>query len=392
MKRFNFFMLCCIFVFASCKELQNVVPNEESSSDNKITLIASNAKLLITQNEILSSLNKPVRSVACDIPNILSDSDLSEHDIVELTKFSSSPSSYITENIDFNETVSNNNLNLLYSIYNESTVDNVISNMEIVSLEMAEDYKKSVSEFYNTLDASAQRAIDNNGGIGSQKLYILQNDSNDFNARAITFETDLSWTSVARYTGYSVAAIAGACCYKWGILPWIRYPGLAVCISGIGCMGTLIARWACSPKLAIITASVKSIASSVSKIKDLTGLTDEEKRNRFLSALKENLLNYLRENPGYESDITKIIAYIDNNYVGGKSLYNAVKDIVIFCMDDGQTGMQLATVGIETASVVGTCWFTGVVAVLQEAYFAIIDFIPEWLVITADSISIVFTI
>lgn len=281
MKRFNFFMLCCIFVFASCKELQNVVPNEESSSDNKITLIASNAKLLITQNEILSSLNKPVRSVACDIPNILSDSDLSEHDIVELTKFSSSPSSYITENIDFNETVSNNNLNLLYSIYNESTVDNVISNMEIVSLEMAEDYKKSVSEFYNTLDASAQRAIDNNGGIGSQKLYILQNDSNDFSARAITFETDLSWTSVARYTGYSVAAIAGACCYKWGILPWIRYPGLAVCISGIGCMGTLIARWACSPKLAIITASVKSIASSVSKIKDLTELTDEEKEINF---------------------------------------------------------------------------------------------------------------
>lgn len=392
MKRFNFFMLCCIFVFASCKELQNVVPNEESSSDNKITLIASNAKLLITQNEILSSLNKPVRSVACDIPNILSDSDLSEHDIVELTKFSSSPSSYITENIDFNETVSNNNLNLLYSIYNESTVDNVISNMEIVSLEMAEDYKKSVSEFYNTLDASAQRAIDNNGGIGSQKLYILQNDSNDFSARAITFETDLSWTSVARYTGYSVAAIAGACCYKWGILPWIRYPGLAVCISGIGCMGTLIARWACSPKLAIITASVKSIASSVSKIKDLTELTDEEKRNKFLSSLKENLQNYLRENPGHESDISKITAYIDNNYIGGKSLYNAVKDIVNFCMDDGQTGMQLATVGIETASVVGACWFTGIVAVLQEAYFAIIDFIPEWLVITADSISIVLTI
>lgn len=73
-------------------------------------------------------------------------------------------------------------------------------------------------------------------------------------------------------------------------------------------------------------------------------------------------------------------------------MYNAVKDIVNFCMDDGQTGMQLATVGIETASVVGACWFTGIVAVLQEAYFAIIDFIPEWLVITADSISIVLTI
>lgn len=27
-----------------------------------------------------------------------------------------------------------------------------------------------------------------------------------------------------------------------------RYPGLAVCLSGIGCMGTLIGRWSCSPQ------------------------------------------------------------------------------------------------------------------------------------------------
>ena len=60
-------------------------------------------------------------------------------------------------------------------------------------------------------------------------------------------------------------------------------------------------------------------------------------------------------------------------------------------MSDGQIGMQLATVGISTASVVASCWFTGVIGVLQEAYFAITDFIPDWLVITKDSISIVLT-
>ena len=55
--------------------------------------------------------------------------------------------------------------------------------------------------------------------------YKNKNEIDNINGRTITFETDLSWESVARYTGYSVAAIAGACCYKWGFFPWVRYPG-----------------------------------------------------------------------------------------------------------------------------------------------------------------------
>lgn len=39
--------------------------------------------------------------------------------------------------------------------------------------------------------------------------------------------------SVARYVGYSAASIAGACCYKLGFLPWVRYPGLVVCLSDL---------------------------------------------------------------------------------------------------------------------------------------------------------------
>jgi hypothetical protein len=396
MKKFNFIVLgfAFVFFFIGCNGVQIVdtVDNSEESSDSqKINLIATNAELLISQNKILSNLNTSARSATNESSNILYNSELSAEDIEELTSFSNSPSSYISENISLDGSDSEKSLNLLYSIYNESTVDEVISSMESVSSEMAEEYKESVSEFYNNLDSSARCAVDAHGGIGSQKLYLFQNEINDTCARSVTFATDLSWSSVARYIGYSTAAIAGASCYKWGFFPWIRYPGLAVCLSGIGCMGTLIARWACSPKLAIVTDSVKSIASSVSKIKNLTGLTDEEKRNAFLSDLKESLQNYIKANPDYESDVNKIITYIDSNYVGGKSFCTAVKDIINFCLDDGQTGMQLATVGVSTASVVAYCWFTGVVAVLQEAYFAIIDFIPSWLTITTNSISIVRT-
>ena len=381
-----------MFIFFSCNGVQNISIKEIISTNEKINLITSNAELLIKQNEILSSLDTKNRSVTVDSSDIFTDSDLSDNDISELSKFSTSPSSYITDNIDLNLTTSKENLNLLYSIYNESTVDDVITNMEYVSVEMADEYKKSVSKFYNTLDSSVRSIIETNGGIGSQKLLLFQNETDNINGRTITFETDLSWESVARYTGYSVAAIAGACCYKWGFFPWVRYPGLAVCISGIGFMGVLIARWACSPKLSIITTSIKSISNSVSKVIKLTGLTDEEKRNQFLSELKEDLQNYLTENPDYVSDIQKIISYIDENYIAGKSLYTSVKDIINFCLEDGQIGKKLTTIGVDTVSVVGFCWFTGVVALLQEAYFAIIDFIPSWLVITTDSISISLTL
>lgn len=381
-----------MFIFFSCNGVQNISTKEIISTNEKINLITSNAELLIKQNEILSSLDTKNRSVTVDSSDIFTDSDLSDNDISELSKFSTSPSSYITDNIDLNLTTSKENLNLLYSIYNESTVDDVITNMEYVSVEMADEYKKSVSKFYNTLDSSVRSIIETNGGIGSQKLLIFQNETNNINGRTITFETDLSWESVARYTGYSVAAIAGACCYKWGFFPWVRYPGLAVCISSIGFMGVLIARWACSPKLSIITTSIKSISNSVSKVIKLTGLTDEEKRNQFLSKLKEDLQNYLTENPDYVSDIRKIISYIDENYIAGKSLYTSVKDIINFCLEDGQIGKKLTTIGVDTVSVVGFCWFTGVAALLQEAYFAIIDFIPSWLVITTDSISISLTL
>ena len=73
-------------------------------------------------------------------------------------------------------------------------------------------------------------------------------------------------------------------------------------------------------------------------------------------------------------------------------MYTSVKDIINFCLEDGQIGKKLTTIGVDTVSVVGFCWFTGVVALLHEAYFAIIDFIPSWLVITTDSISISLTL
>lgn len=394
MKKFKFLRLCFGFflLFTSCSWLQNKEINEEDSNSKKIEQIASNAELVVSQNEILSRLKTPSRAAFVDTSSIFKDSELSNDDLVELTNFSNSPSAYINENIDFNETCFNENLNLIYSIYTEATVDEVISSMESVSLEMAEDYKQSVSNFYNTLDSSARSAIDAQGGINSQRLYIFQDELDSTSARAVTFETDLSCSSVARYIGYSVATIAGACCYKWGFFPWIRYSGLAVCLSGIGCMSTLMGRWSCSPQLAIITTSIKSISRSVSKVINLTNLTDEEKRNKFLSDLKESLLNYINENPNYKSEISKIITYIDNNYIGGKSFYNAIKDIVNFCLSDGQIGMQLVTIGISTTSVATACWFTGIVGVLQKTYFAIIDFIPEWLVITTNSISIVLAL
>lgn len=162
--------MVCVYFF-SCNGVQNISIKEIISTNEKINLITSNAELLIKQNEILSSLDTKNRSVTVDSSDIFTDSDLSDNDISELSKFSTSPSSYITDNIDLNLTTSKENLNLLYSIYNESTVDDVVTNMEYVSVEMADEYKKSVSEFYNTLDSSVRSIIETNGGIGLRNYY-----------------------------------------------------------------------------------------------------------------------------------------------------------------------------------------------------------------------------
>ena len=107
MKKIKFLQLCFGFLllFTSCSWMQNQEINEENSSSKKIELITSNAELLISQNEILSSLKISSRSETVDSSNILNDSDLSNDDLVELTNFSNSPSDYVNENIDFNERI-----------------------------------------------------------------------------------------------------------------------------------------------------------------------------------------------------------------------------------------------------------------------------------------------
>ena len=57
MKKFNFCVLwfAFVFVFFSCNGLQTIDSNEGSTDSQKINLIASNAELLIKQNEILSN-------------------------------------------------------------------------------------------------------------------------------------------------------------------------------------------------------------------------------------------------------------------------------------------------------------------------------------------------
>lgn len=111
MKKFNFCVLCLAFVFEffSCNGVQTVDSNEDAPESQKINLIASKSELLINQNEVLSSLNTSARSATVDNSSMLSDSELSDEDIQELTSFSVSPSSYITESIDFSETDTDEN-------------------------------------------------------------------------------------------------------------------------------------------------------------------------------------------------------------------------------------------------------------------------------------------
>ena len=392
-KLFSVLLSVLVLVVCSCdnhliiKESQPVVPKEEKL-DYVISKINTQINQYLKQSESRNMLS------ATDSPNVLNlkDSDLTEAELKDFNCFINGSVESLYEDIDLSNEETEDNVELLYSIYSESTIDDVIKKMEVVSPEMADEYKSSVSDFYESLSSDVRCAINQNGGIRAQKLYVFDDSAYLEQSRKIEFALDLSWASVNRYVGYSAAAIAGASLYKWGIFRWIRYPGLATCLASVSCMGVLLARWICSDELKVVSKVISYTVDSAMKIKNLTSLTDSKKRETFLGDVSKKLQNYLSKNPEYASSIKKILSFIEEECLGVGSLHSAVHDLILFCFNDGVIAKQLVTVGVSTGSVVTYCWFTGVVAFLQDAYYGMIDFIPRWISITQDSIVIIINL
>ena len=337
----------------------------------KLDFIATRTELAVNQHSMMFSNLSPSRVVQSS--ENLTSPGLTENDICELKKITTSPFEYLYKNVNSDD-ADDKNLTLIHSIYSESTVDDVIKNMECVNSELANDYKNSISDFYENMNPSARALIAEHGGMEVRRLYILDDDA-FLQARSISFATDLSWESVSRYVGYGVASIAGAICFKYGFLPWIRYPGLAVCLSGIGCMGVLIARWMESPRLSVISDSVKYMVRVATETRNKRELSDLEKCGVFLSAVERKLKDNLRKNPSSEAEIKNILNFINEKRLRDETFENACNTLIGYCLNYDQTAIKLGTIGATTASVAISCWFTGVVATLKEAFSILSSFI-----------------
>ena len=375
MKRYIIYFSFLVSLFMSCTNsafIKNHENNEYGSLvKTKLDFIATRTELAVNQHSMMFGNLSPSRVVQSS-ENLTSPS-LTENDICELKKFTTSPFEYLYKNVNSDD-ADDKNLTLIHSIYSESTVDDVIKNMECVNSEMANDYKNSISDFYENMNPSTRALIAEHGGMEVRRLYILDDDA-FLQSRSISFATDLSWESVSRYVGYGVASIAGAICFKYGFLPWIRYPGLAVCLSGIGCMGVLIARWMESPRLSVISDSVKYMIRVATETRNKRELSDLEKCGVFLSAVERKLKDNLRKNPSSEAEIKNILNFINEKRLIDKTFENVCNTLIGYCLNYDQTAIKLGTIGATTASVAISCWFTGVVATLKEAFSILSSFI-----------------
>lgn len=375
MKRYIIYFSFLVSLFMSCTNSAFIKNHENngygSLAKTKLDFIATRTELAVNQHSMMFSNLSPSRVVQSS-ENLTSPS-LTENDICELKKFTTSPFEYLYKNVNSDD-ADDKNLTLIHSIYSESTVDDVIKNMECVNSEMANDYKNSISDFYENMNPSTRALIAEHGGMEVRRLYILDDDA-FLQARSISFATDLSWESVSRYVGYGVASIAGAICFKYGFLPWIRYPGLAVCLSGIGCMGVLIARWMESPRLSVISDSVKYMIRVAMETKNEREMSDLEKCGMFIFAVERKLQNYLIENPSSEVEIKNILNFIDEKRLRDETFENACNELINYCLNYDETAVKLTVVGATTTSVAISCWFTGVVATLKEAFSILSSFI-----------------
>ncbi len=80
--------------------------------------------------------------------------------------------------------------------------------------------------------------------------------------------------------------------------------------------------------------------------------------------------------------------FIDEKRLRDETFENACNTLIGYCLNYDQTAIKLGTIGATTASVAITCWFTGVVAAVNQAFITLKSFIPDWAVISATSLTI----
>lgn len=317
----------------------------------------------------------------------LEEDGLTDEDFVELNSFISSPNSYLESRLD--ETVDEKELDLLYTIYSDATVGEVIQKMDAVSTEMAEEYETKISELYENLDDDARSAV---GGYKNIRLNLSLTDFDE--CRSSDKKSSFSWGSVAGYVGFAATATAGMAISKvfWWC-PWVKYPALAVGIAGIVGMGVLIGVWISGSEFALFKNVVVETVQLATKImNDYKNLSDADLRNKFLEEMSESLKSYLQSDPTNANNYKEILKWIDSQYLGIISFSDAMEKMIEFGLKDNEFGAKLSVASVSTFCVTVTClacYGNAVVSFVSSAWNKILGWIPSWLSIGfPNSISI----
>ena len=125
----------------------------------------------------------------------------------------------------------------------------------------------------------------------------------------------------------------------------------------------------------MISDSVKYMIRVATETRNKRELSDLEKCGVFLSAVERKLKDNLRKNPSSEAEIKNILNFINEKRLIDRTFENVCNELINYCLNYDETAVKLTVVGATTTSVAISCWFTGVVATLKEAFSILSSFI-----------------
>ena len=132
-------------------------------------------------------------------------------------------------------------LQFIEALFNGGTVGDIAAVFALESQDLADRYLTAVSSV--TQSASTTNSRSATSGIEDIKLtYYTRNDLANRHAFATTF----GWSTIAWYSGFCAATIAGLIASETWI-PWVKLAGYIAAAAGATSMCFQLGRWATSP-------------------------------------------------------------------------------------------------------------------------------------------------
>lgn len=276
-----------------------------------------------------------------------SDQELSDEDIRRVNCLAETPDKAI--NSISKEEDGKLQLDLLSVLLSDnSTVQDVISSMEKIDINMAQAYQDALSIEYASMMSMNRNVFTDVSSELDFKTIKLKTKPFSESSRGI-LESNLNWDTIVWYTGYCATAMAGLVMYKaspW-FKPWVKAIGIGIAAGGTALMGSQLTIWLTSNQ------EIKDLSYI---IKHSVNIITEIKNQSTKDGAVEKIKNYLYKNVGASQSLQKIILGLVEEFQNPyKELSKCIELLYSKFNNDTEFSKKLLTILSSSAIPVSFC-------------------------------------